>query len=537
MPGILVADDLPVIRTGIINILTQYQVALQPFLEAADGAEAVQMARQHKPDIILMDIKMPNLDGLQATSVIRSEQQDVKVVMLTAYNEFSYIQKALKLGARDYLLKPIRPIKLIELLEEIQKEIYEERRNLRTIEIVKDSLQKTLPVIEANLVENLIRGTNPEGATTEESLAFLGKRLSHPAVFVAKIDDYENAAQGKSAAQLQKIYLSMIEIVRNLLPEPQHALVGYSKPGRVIIILSCEQRLSTAEQLSALADRIRQAIHKETSLTVTIGIGNIYPNWEALSLSYAEANLARRYQSHKGGNAVVHIDDALALSINRNDDTSYRIQNEQDLIDSIKRNDQERAMNLANDIVDYLTQRFRTNFEGFKYSCAELITLVGWAAIDSGIDQRNVLKISHNQVMSLNSQQNMQEVRTWTMNSLAEFMAVLQVRTQKKDAISQAVEYIQANYQRADISLQEVAEAVYLSQSYLASQFKATLGVNYVRYLTSLRIDEAKRLLRNTDLSIVAIAEKVGYPNVTNFYRHFQRLQGKTPAAYRQEES
>ena len=534
MPGILVVDDLPVIRTGIIHILNQNQFPLQPILEASDGTEAVHKARLHRPDIILMDIKMPNLDGLQATAILRAELQDVKIVMLTAYDEFTYIQKAMKLGARDYLLKPIRPAKLIELLDEIQREIYEERRNLRTIEMVKDSLQKTLPVIEANLVENLIRGTNPEGATTEESLAFLGKRLVQPAVLVAKIDNFEAVAQGKTAQQLQKIYLSMVDIVRHLLPAPQHTLVGYSKPGRAIIILSCEPPLSTPEHLRNLADRIRQAIITEMSLTVTIGIGNMYLSLDALPLSYAEANLARRFQSHQGGNAVVHVSEILALSSDRKDDTSYRIQREQDLIHSIKNSDQERANNLANSLVDYLAQRFKTNLEGFKYSCAELVTLVGWAVIGAGVDQRQVLEISHHQVLSLDSHQNLQEVRTWTMNSLAEFMAILKKRTDKKDAVLQAIEFIQANYQRADVSLQEVADAVYLSQSYLASQFKATLGVGYVRYLTSLRIEEAKRLLRNTDLSIVAIAEKVGYPNVTNFYRHFQRLENTTPAAYRQ---
>jgi two-component system response regulator YesN len=314
-------------------------------------------------------------------------------------------------------------------------------------------------------------------------------------------------------------------------------LVGYSKPGRVIVILSCEQHLATVEQLRALADKIRQAITAEMSLTVTIGIGNVYSGWEAIPLSYAEANLARRYQSRKTGNAIFHVAEVLAASIDRTDDTSYRIQHEQDLIHSIQNNDQERAMRLANEIVDYLTQRLKTNPEGFKNSCAELVMLIAWAVIGTGIEQHNVLKISHHQVMNLNSQQNMQEVRTWTMNSLAEFLAVLQVRTHKKNAVSQAVEYLQANYRRADISLQEVADAVYLSQSYLAWQFKAALGVSYVKYLTSLRIEEAKRLLRNTDLSIVAIAEKVGYPNVTNFYRHFQHLQGMTPAAYRQKEA
>jgi two-component system, response regulator YesN len=537
MPGILIVDDLPVIRTGITHLLMQHQVALQPFLEAADGVEAVQMARRHKPDIILMDIKMPNLDGLQATSMIRSEQQDVKIVMLTAYNEFSYIQKALKLGARDYLLKPVRPAKLIELLEEIQKEIYAERRNQRTIEMVKDSLQKTLPVIETNLVENLLRGTNPDGVTPEESLAFLGKRLSQPVVFAAKIDGYETVYQGLPAAQLQKLYLSLVEIVRQALPEPQHALVGYSKPGRVIAIVSSEKQWQTPEQFCLLADKIRQAIKAELSLTVIIGIGSVCADWEALPLSYAEANLARRYQSHVGGNAVIHISKVLTNPLDRNDDTSYRIQREQDLLNSLQNGDQARVMALANEILDYLTQRFKDSPEGFRNGCAELVALAAWAVIGAGIDQRTVLKLSHTQIMSLDSQKSTQEVRTWAMNCLAERMASLQVRTHKKDAISQAVAYLQANYHRPDISLQEVAEAVYLSQSYLAAQFKDSLGVSYVRFLTALRVEEAKRLLRNTDLSIVTIAEKVGYPNVTNFYRHFQRLQGKTPAAYRQTET
>jgi len=537
VPGILVVDDLPVIRSGIIHILKQYQVPLQPYLEAADGKHAVQVAREQRPDIILMDIKMPNLDGLQATTLIRAEQQDVKVVMLTAYNEFSYIQKALKLGARDYLLKPVRPARLIELLEEIQKEITEERRNLRTIEMVKDSLQKTLPVIEANLVENLIRGTNPEGATAEESLSFLGKRLSQPAVMVAKIDDYDAFAQGKTAQELQRIYLSLVEIVRRLLPKPQQALVGYSKPGRVIAIVTCEQNPSSVEQLCALADQIRQATKAEMPLTVTIGIGSIYSDWEAVPLSYAEANLARRYQRVRGGDTIVHIDNISALSIERNEDSSYRIQHERDLIGSIQNNDQPRAAKLTDELVDYLTQRFKANPEGFKYSCAELVTLVAWAVVGAGIDQNTVLKISHSQVMNLEAQKSMQEVRTWTLNSLAEFMAVLQVQSHKKDAISQAVEYLRANFQRADISLQDVADAVCLSQSYLAAQLKDTLGVSYVKYLTFLRIEEAKRLLRTTDLSIAYIAEKVGYPNVTNFYRHFQRLENKTPMLYRQAEA
>jgi two-component system response regulator YesN len=194
MTAILIVDDMPVIRSALMRIISQQNGIFFPVLEAANGEEAVNLARTHKPDIILMDIKMPGLTGLQAASIIQQEQPDIKIVMLTAYNEFSYVQKALKLGARDYLLKPVRPNKLMQLLAEIRQEIQSERQELRTVEIVKDSLQKTMPVIEANLVENLIRGTNPEGATTDESLAYLGKRVVWPVVLVIKIDNFDHIA-------------------------------------------------------------------------------------------------------------------------------------------------------------------------------------------------------------------------------------------------------------------------------------------------------------------------------------------------------
>ncbi|MFO7681079.1 MAG: response regulator, partial [Chloroflexota bacterium] len=240
MCKILIVDDMPVIRSALVHILEEENSGVSVIWEATNGEEAVQLARDHKPDIILMDIKMPGLTGLQATAVIRREQPEVKIIMLTAYNEFAYVQKALKLGARDYLLKPVRPAKLLELLAEIQQEIEQERRDLRTVEIVKDSLQKTLPVIEANLVENLIRGTQPEGNSAEESLAYLGKRLVWPAVLVTKIDNFDTISQSQSPAALQQLITSLIKIIRQELPDPQRALVGHSNPGRVVAIISTE---------------------------------------------------------------------------------------------------------------------------------------------------------------------------------------------------------------------------------------------------------------------------------------------------------
>ncbi|MCB8984427.1 MAG: response regulator [Ardenticatenaceae bacterium] len=533
MSGILVVDDMPVIRSALIHILTNENSGVTAVWEAANGEEAIELARAHRPDVILMDIKMPGLTGLQATAVIRREQPDAKIVMLTAYNEFSYVQKALKLGARDYLLKPVRPNKLLELLADIHQEIEQEKRDLRTVEIVKDSLQKTMPVIEANLVENLIRGTQPEGTSAEESLAYLGKRLVWPVVLVTKIDGFDTLSQNQPTAVLQQLVTSLTKIVRQELPDPQRALVGYSYPGRIVAIVSTEMHLATAAQMRSLGEKICTAVAATLPFTVTIGLGKRYMALDSIPLSYAEANLARRYHSHLSGNVVVGIEDVQDLP-GEGDSSTFMVQKERELVQMVQTNQQQNAQKLLNHILDYLSQRYSTAPEAMKNHCAELVTLLAWGVVDAGVNDPQVLNILQQQVRALAAWKTIPEIRAWTLNSLAEMMTFIQEQGQRPDAVQQALVYIHKNYHRADISLQEVAEAVNLSQSHLSSQFKTAVGLSYVKYLTSVRLNEAQRLLRTTDQNVATIAETVGYPNATNFYRHFQRQYGMTPATYRE---
>lgn len=535
MTSILIVEDMPIIRSALIRIISEQDGIFSPILEAANGEEAVTLARAHKPDIILMDIKMPRLTGLQATSIIQQEQPDVKIVMLTAYNEFSYIQRALKLGARDYILKPVRPQKLMQLLAEIRQELHDEQRDMRTVEIVKDSLQKTMPVIETNLVENLIRGTNPEGSTVDKSLSYLGKRLVWPVVLVTKIDDFDQFAQKNPQAASQQIYTNLAQLIRNQLPDPQRALVGYSNPGRVVTIVSTEQSMAKPAQIRAFCEQLRETIAEQMPFTVTIGMGKRYMDYESIPLSYAEANLARRYYSGLQVNRVVDLSDIQDEQPQGDDYSHYLVQKKRKLVQIVETNQKKEAQQLINEIVDYLSQRYYTRPGAMRNHGAELVTLVAWGVISSGTDEHEVLSLLHQQIRALPSWRTGPDIRAWTLNSLAEMMTLVQDSSQQQDSVQVAIQYIQENYQRSDISLQEVADEVNLSQSHLSSQFKMRTGTSYMNYLTTWRIDKAKKLLRTTDQSIATVAEMVGYPNTTNFYRHFRKQTKMTPATYRQK--
>lgn len=130
MVSLLVADDTPIIRSTIAQVVRREAGAITQVYEAANGVEAVELARRRRPEIVLMDIRMPGLDGLQASAVIRAELPRTRLIILSAYDEFPYVQKALKLGAVDYLLKPIRPARLVAILSEVCADVCAEQEQL-----------------------------------------------------------------------------------------------------------------------------------------------------------------------------------------------------------------------------------------------------------------------------------------------------------------------------------------------------------------------------------------------------------------------
>lgn len=123
MPGVLIAEDTALIRAAIVHIVARERPGLGPIYEAGCGEEAVEVARTVRPDVVLMDIKMPGVNGIEAGARIRAEHPEARLVFLTAHEEFAYVQQALRIGAADYLLKPVRPVQLVETLDRIQAQL------------------------------------------------------------------------------------------------------------------------------------------------------------------------------------------------------------------------------------------------------------------------------------------------------------------------------------------------------------------------------------------------------------------------------
>ena len=161
MPGLLVVDDEDIVRQTIVGVVQNSGLDLYPIEEARTGQEAVTVAQHVRPSIILMDVRMPGMNGLEATRAIRGLVPEAKVIIMSAYDEFSFSQEALRLGAVDYLLKPVRPGTLVEALSRIKTQLQQEQETQNTAAEAMTRLEAALPLVESRLVHDMITRAAP----------------------------------------------------------------------------------------------------------------------------------------------------------------------------------------------------------------------------------------------------------------------------------------------------------------------------------------------------------------------------------------
>jgi two-component system response regulator YesN len=507
-------------------------LGLLPIIEADNGETAVQMTAQHQPDIVLMDIKMPRLNGLQATAAIRTVCPRARVVMLTAYDEFSFVQEALRLGAVDYLLKPVRPNKLIEVIQAIKAKLAREDQQQELLTETRRRLSDALPIIEANLVNDLIYSQPLPEDIIRDNLQHISKTVAMPVVMIINIDEFNKTVKRLSPQKLHQRYSFITENVREAVNLPSKVLFGGWVLGQMVLILSTDFQWESIEKQKELGEKIRHNIHNHLHIPITVTIGSRYSTFAEIPMSFAEARTAQHYNHHS--NQVSHISDVTASGAAYR--YAYPLALEKELLESLRHKQEDISLELMNELVDTLLFNYKDSPQVLYSYLAELVTLMSRTVIDIGASAPVTQELSNRQMSTLFASPRPAQLRPWALNCVIELVALVQPETEflNKDSVQLAIDYIHQNYNTPEITLSEVASTVGLSQSHLAHLLKERLGMSYSKYLSALRMRQAKKLLRTTSMTVSSIAETVGYPNPTNFYRIFNREADMTPKAYRE---
>ncbi|MDI3508158.1 MAG: two-component system, response regulator YesN [Clostridiales bacterium] len=517
MIKIFVADDEQIVIDSIKFIIEKNIPNAVLAGSARSGREAVEKINEIRPDIVLMDIRMPGINGIEAIKKIKERHSDIIFIIITAYEYFDYAKDAIALGVYDYLLKPLNKNKIIEVIDKATETITKQRKSIAEELELKEALNRILPHLESEFVYSHFYGkVDDDNIEFYESI--FGMPLSYGYIIIGSVNYVDNVA---GSIGKQVFYDCFATELKSIVP----CLVGPPMLNSIAAYVPVERERNSFEiknESIEIAERLCARLDERVNLNYRIGIGRPY-DIENFTISYDEADRALKVDEEK----ISHFDDQDLVFARRD---VYPFNKEKLLINRVIMGDSAGAVRLFNEIFDWMALNYRGQENKIAAMLGELFIVLKRTASyymegDTTYDDA---------IYSISANDDIQEIKT---SMLAWMKTISQNIKARKDTVLNEIirhveDFIAQNYNR-DITMDDVAREVNMSYHYFSKFFKEQTGRNFVDYLSSLRIQKAEELLADPSRSIKDVCYSVGYNDPNYFSKLFKKYTGKTPSEYR----
>jgi two-component system response regulator YesN len=532
MLRLMIVDDESLFREAMKITLPWEKLGFEVCCEAENGYDALEKIAEHKPDVALVDINMPVMDGLELAAEIKEKELDVKVIIITGYGEFSYARQAIEVGVGNYLLKPVEEDELVEALNSIKTKIEKERTARLETEALIQQVNDYKPILKEMLLNDLIQGNR--FLSTEEFSSLINhikinQDCQSYQVGVIELDEKSELCWNSETRQMYCFALSNIadELLKNCCPYE----LCRDTQGRLNILLFSEP-MEDNIQLDAMSifETIRLTVPKLLGITVSIGIGKPYEHIQQLSLSYKEALYAVKNKLVIGENSVISYED---ISDYKLDVNFYPIERKMQLHVSLRISDLQEAER----IIRAVFKDIRTNNppgEMARFVSIEIVSSLLEFVSESGGDVKSIFGEGFNILEEVQNKKNLDELESWILGLLSRSFSYIGTGRSKRPSkiVEDARKYINENYARYDLKIDEIARNVFVKYGHLCFLFKRETGKTINEYISELRILKAKELIDSGCHSISMVAAKVGYADANYFSKCFKKFVGITPGKY-----
>ena len=530
MYKILIADDEGIVIDSLKFIIEQNFGDNCQLKTVKSGRAVIEQARAFVPDIAIMDIQMPGINGIEAMKEVRTFNQSMAYIVISAYDKFSFAQEAINLGALDYITKPFTKETVVLAVENAMK-IIDRDRNKRSKDLmVWEKLQTVVPIIENGFI-NLILFQDTNSEEMERYKTLLDITAKYGSVITLEFgergateDELDNPIG--TSMKLQNKDSQIQEIIKEFFHE---AVAGSIMANKLAFFVPSNEKVMEYEERTKMVDRARNMIHKlnkKLGVTFRAGIGDIW-DFQRMHKSYEESRKAFSL----GRGSVVHVKD-LGLSCEYASD--YPSDMEEKMFRYVKNGNVEKTRDLANQFFDWMVDNYGEHEKDIQTKVLEFVMYAEKEAFIQGGMQYSFLYRQNylNEVLGCKSYT---ELRRWFLEKMSKACSDLTKKKQEKEVsvIGKSKEYINQKFSK-DISLEEVAKHVDISSYYFSKLFKEEEGMNFIDYVTNLRIEKAKRLLKEGNVSIKEVCVESGYTDPNYFSRIFKKVVGITPTEYKE---
>lgn len=525
----IIADDEFHIRDGL-QCFEWDTLGFHITGSAANGKKALELMESDPADVILTDIKMPVMDGLELSRIVHDRFPSCKVIVLTGHKDFEYARAAIGAGVYDYLLKPVDLNELKKLSRQLKIQLDEERQTAEQMNVYRRQLAEALPAAAHSLFLGILEGRVDQDEIREKmDLLELGMNHRYYACIVFKLGTAKSFVEISLLENFAKLYNADIFTVKN--------------KGQVILLWNFDLPAHYTSAHSYLLDSVRKLKQRLNSLKegcpsgkMTAGIGNIYRNLPSLAKSYQEALKSLEGEFFNEEESIFY-----CWQDNRSippESFEYPYGIEEKLVGDIFNKNREDSLLHLTEFWDELeNNRGFHNPVNIRNAVLQLFNVLERKTARMEHSLKDLLGTPPPFTDFVNRFSTLGELKREVAKAIKGVIDILpeldrDARTSCYLAVQTAKKYIMEHYHEK-ISLSQVAEHVHLNPSYFSVQFKKETGMNFVEFLSMYRTEKAKELLKRCDLKIYEVGIKVGYENQKYFTDTFKKYTDLTPKEYR----
>lgn len=518
MLKILIVDNEAAIRRGLVQMMDWEAAGCAIVGQAVDGIDALEQIAALRPDIVISDIRMPGMDGLKLAEELHKRDAGIQVIILTGYPDFTYAQRAISYGVVDYVLKPTTPEDLLDALDAAKKRIEEQLSRVEISRQLADERQENSLLQRSLFLNELIHAPGMDPAYAEEQCRRLGIVLKDYQVLRVHVD-FEGGSQEEAQTMQEEAQLLLDEALFGTL----FTTIQRSGQNSYYVVENLD-----APKLAAACHKVVHTVDKLLHCRLTIGISNTHHRPQDLPQAAWQARQAQQFAAYSSLSVAVPYSEIPAAS--RQDLEAITGLLEQ-LRSAIELSQRARADEL-------LAQIFQT-VRAARLPMSE-VHKIGTFAVHFCVDSLFTLKTAQSlsqlpSTRAVQQSETVDEMESSLHRYIAEVMdAIPAAPDNLAEAVAKVKQYIARNY-ASELTLESLAQTVYLSPSYLSKIFKKETGENLSSHIQQVRIEKAKELLLNTNLKSFEVAEQVGIADPVYFARMFKRLTGTKPKDYRRE--
>jgi two-component system response regulator YesN len=528
----VLVDDEPEIREGIRDTIPWGPLGFSFAGACANGFEALELAERIQPDVVMTDINMPFLDGLAFTDRLVTVAPAAKVLIISGYDDFEYVQKALRLQVYDYIVKPITPEELRAALEKLKITLDRERAERLNLERIKRQLEESLPLLRERFLARLIEG-KADRELVRERAAYFGLPLPlEGAAYQCLTVDLVCRRGGEDFD---------IDLIaqRNILEQSLNATGVIPVPG--LLFQDREDRLTLliwgADPLHLYRAGLKTAELfcrnlLSLGLDSVVGVGEPVENLESLPESWNSAADALRTAVLRGksGVAVYREVTGKTGSLRPGPDPHWGKR----IAAALKTGGWDEASRLAGEMTEYF-QRVSFTIKEYHIKFSLVLAALIRCCEDLEIPGAEIFPAGMDPFAEINRLTNLDAVRLWFVSLTDRIAGYIQTRQENfaQVKVREALEYLESHYGDPSLSLQTLCKKLDISMSYFSANLKKYHNKTFVEELAGIRLAKAMELLRTTDLMTYEIAERIGYRDPHYFSLSFRKHTGLTATEYR----